>query len=135
MSEMEFLLQTLDLPARHALYFLCIFVPFSMQNIYASESDIALNVVNLRHAPGTKILDYEDDYWIGPVPQDYSEVNEKRIERNEFQPAKFKFTGRNNVETKVFLMNIHHIFNERINLHILDTIYYTILLFLVKLIE
>ena len=125
MSEMEFLLQTLDLPARHAFYFLCIFVPFSMQNIYASESDIALNVVNLRHAPGTKILDYEDDYWIGPVPQDYSEVNEKRIERNEFEPAKFKFTGRNNVETKVFLVNIHHITNERIKLKYL--IRYTLL--------
>ena len=83
-----------------------------MQNIYASKSDIALNVVNLRHAPGTKTLDYEDDYWIGPVPQDYSEVNEKRIERNEFEPAKFKFTGRNNIKTQVFPINFYHIINE-----------------------
>ena len=34
--------------------------------------------------------DYNENDWIGPIPEDYSEVNEKPIQRKEFDPNSFR---------------------------------------------
>ena len=39
---------------------------------------------------------YNEDYWIGPIPQDYIEVNEKTAKRLDFNPAEFKRNRKNN---------------------------------------
>ena len=107
MKEMEFLLQTLDLSSGQTLYFLCICVPFYIQNLSASKPDIASNGFSLKSPPaGSNNFDYVEDYWVGPIPRDYTQVNEKSIERKAFEPAKFKFTGKNNIEAQVYIIAI-----------------------------
>ena len=103
---MEFLLQLFDLPSRKTLYFLCIYVSFCIQNLFASKPDIAASGFSLKSPRARNNFDYEEDYWVGPIPRDYSQVHEKSIERKAFEPAKFKFTGRNNIEAQVYILAI-----------------------------
>ena len=100
---MEFLFPTFDRSARHTLYFLCIFVSFFTQNLCDSKSRIATNNLNLNFAPGNEAMDYAEDYWVGPIPPDYSQVNEKNVERKSFAPAEFKFVGKNVIDAKVLI--------------------------------
>ena len=101
LEEMEFLLPTFDRSARHTLYFLCIFVSFFTQNLCDLNSHIATNNLKLNLAPGSEAMDYAEDYWVGPIPPDYSQVNEKNVDRKSFEPAEFNFVGRNEIDAKV----------------------------------
>ena len=52
--------------------------------------------------------DYSEDYWVGPVPQDYTIVNEKAIDRKKFEPATFKFTRKDpsEIEVPIIFVNV-----------------------------
>lgn len=97
---MEFLLPTFDRSARHILYFLCIFVSFFTQNLCELSSHVATNNLKLNLAPGSEAMDYAEDYWVGPIPPDYIQVNEKNIDRKSFEPAEFNFVGKNVIEAE-----------------------------------
>ena len=101
---MEFLLRTFDLPSRHILSFLCIFVSLFIQNLCALKSHTATNRMNLNLAPGGDAMDYAEDYWVGPIPPDYSQVNEKTVNRKAFEPAKFEFVKKSDIKAKVSMI-------------------------------
>ena len=74
---------------------------FSANEITILRSEYAPGYGN-SHIYSTNInSDYTEDYWVGPIPQDYSIVNEKAIDRKKFEPATFKFTRKDSSEIEV----------------------------------
>ena len=82
------------MPAGYKSYLICIYVSLIIHEIPTSRPYITFNGFksNINPLVGGKYSDYEENYWIGDVPQDYIDVNEKTLERKEFQPSKFKRT-------------------------------------------
>ena len=82
--------------ARYKSYLICIYVSLIIHEIPTSRPYITFNGFksNINPLVGGKYSNYEENYWIGDIPQDYNEVNEIALERKEFQPSKFKLAGR-----------------------------------------
>ena len=84
-----------------ALLFTCAI--FSANEITILRSEYAPGYGN-SHIYSTNInSDYTEDYWVGPIPQDYAIVNEKAIDRKKFEPATFKFTRKDSSEIEVYI--------------------------------
>ena len=82
--------------AGHKSYLICIYVALIIQEIPTTRPYITFNgfTSNINPVLGREYSDYEENYWIGDIPQDYIDVKEKTIQRKEFEPSKFKLTGR-----------------------------------------
>ena len=79
------------------------FAIFSANEIRISRSEYVPGYGN-SYIYSTNInSDYTEDYWVGPIPQDYSIVNEKAIDRKKFEPATFKFTRKDSSEIEVYI--------------------------------
>ena len=79
------------------------FAIFSANEIRISRSEYAPGYGN-SYIYSTNInSDYTEDYWVGPIPQDYTIVNEKAIDRKKFEPATFKFTRKDSSEIEVYI--------------------------------
>ena len=84
----------------YRLYVICMMVMFFGHEYCTSDSNYGYSDYDLDYDyylyPAEMFSDYNEDYWIGPIPQDYIEVNEKAAKRKDFDPAKFKPNSRNN---------------------------------------
>ena len=93
---------------------------FSANEITILRSEYAPGYGN-SHIYSTNInSDYTEDYWVGPVPQDYAIVKEKAIDRKKFEPATFKFTRKDpsDIEVDIQFVNvITCIFNNKFDYH------------------
>ena len=71
--------------------------------------------MNLNLATSGDAMDYAEDYWVGPIPPDYSQVNEKTVNRKAFEPAKFEFVKKSDIKAKVsviIILALHDQFNN-----------------------
>ena len=84
-----------------ALLFTCAI--FSANEITILRSEYAPGYGNSRIYSTNINSDYTEDYWVGPIPQDYAIVNEKAIDRKKFEPATFKFTRKDSSEIEVYI--------------------------------
>ena len=86
--------------------FLCFFGPLTNYEVLTLRSNYETNRLYAGlHLANSDYADYDQDYWVGPIPQDYALVKEKSVKRQEFEPARFNLVGKKNKKTKVLYKN------------------------------